>query len=226
MRFNIGDKVRLIKTNEIGVIKSLRCQYSGYGCGLSYEYTVDVEVLFNRVAPIHDRTILRINNEVICYDEHEMELVEKCSKEFYFGNELINNKEVEEVIKTNKFKIGDRVKVINSNYADRKAGEVGEIVGYDDSDVPCAVKFETSSEDGRYVNWLREEHIELFNNTPSQQIDSESELTNNNTKLKPTVNTQVPQLPNELDDLDIEIFEYLQSEIDKDNFNYLDKLVG
>lgn len=304
MRFNLGDKVILIKTNEIGIIKSISYSYNGYSCELDYKYTIDVESyrveLFNRIIQIHDIPTFKVNNEVICYDENEMELVEKSNKQFYGGCELINNKEVKEVIKTNKFKVGDRVRCWDAGYSEygvdyngewlhgviegvgwdscrvkldtsdsanrferaffekdlelvveaketaikeinkelkfkigdkvrilgdcgdhpyRDAGEIGAIIGVDD--LLYNVQFKTADRDGDYELAFDKEYLELVDIN-----ENTSELANIETNLKPTINTQEPQLPNELDDLDIELFEYLQSEIDSDNFNYLDKLIG
>lgn len=303
MRFNLGDKVRLIKTNEVGVIRSFECTYDPYR-ELDYKYTIDVESfflqLYNRIVQIHDNHPFRTNNEVICYDENEMELVEKCNKRFYGGCELINNEEVKEVIKTNKFKVGDRVRCWDAGYSEygvdyngewlhgviegvgwdscrvkldtsdsanrferaffekdlelvvetketaikeinkelkfkigdkvrilgdcgdhpyRDAGGIGVIIEVDD--LLYKVQFETADRDGDYELAFDKEYLELVNNNKNT-----SELANIETNLKPTINTQESQLPNELDDLDIELFEYLQSEIDSDNFNYLDKLIG
>ena len=316
MRFNLGDKVRLIKTNEVGVIRSFECTYDPYR-ELDYKYTIDVESfflqLYNRIVQIHDNHPFRTNNEVICYDENEMELVEKSNKQFFGGCELINNEEVKEVAKVNRFKIGDRVRCWDAGYSEygvdyngewlhgviegvgwdscrvkldtsdsanrferaffekdlelvvetkdeanvkelvnknkefkfnigdkvivinkqdnlRKFGEMGIIITVNDPNsilannaryIPYRAKFSTLDKFNCYERDFFEAELELADNN-----ENTSELANIETNLKPTINTQESQLPNELDDLDIELFEYLQSEIDSDNFNYLDKLIG
>ena len=64
---------------------------------------------------------------------------------------------------SNKFKIGDKVKLLKCNglYNWRKKGEIGKVEYIDSTNMPYEVKFEAADKSDNYTLWCYEEDLEL-----------------------------------------------------------------
>lgn len=148
LKFKVGDKVK-VTTRRSGQFGK---EATIMDCeGISYPYGVQFSVGCERLN---------------YFKRDELELVSEDK-----------NDEIEKVDNKLKFKVGDRVRVLNSTiFSYRKNGEVGTIIKAYYSEPTYDVKFETADEEGDYELMLNQDELELVGEAKEATISNINEL--------------------------------------------------